>query len=120
VRGQELHQHRAKQPASERAEHGQRDTAAVMTLAQARALHPLVERLECALDERQKACPERREAEASAPREQRAAELRFERLDARAHRWLSDIERARRTAEAALAHDALKGEELVGVHRGSR
>jgi hypothetical protein len=51
--------------------------------------------------------------------EQARAQLRLERRDAPAQRWLREIEQYRRARKAARARDLDEGFELVEVHRAS-
>jgi hypothetical protein len=75
-----------------------------------------VQHVEDAPRVRQEALAQCRERDAAAAPEERAAQLVLEALYPRADRRLSDTERQRGTAEAAVARDADEGGELRDVH----
>jgi hypothetical protein len=53
----------------------------------------------------------------STAREQRAADMGFQRADAHRDRRLGDIEPGGGLGEAAVAHDPVKAAELVDIHK---
>jgi hypothetical protein len=86
------------------------------TCAWRAASAPLGEHLQRAARVRQEGLAERGERHAAPAREERAAQLRLERLHARAHRRLPDAERHGGAGEAALADDVVERGELVAIH----